>query len=321
MSVFYSCSQNKSKSSYSFYHWKSKALMTPDLENKIGNNLNQVYLHYFDIDLPSKDDYYNFIKPKYVLREVDDWYKEKEIIPVVYITNRALLKTQNIESLANKIHLLVNEISTHHFGNNLKDLQIDCDWTKQSKTKYFQLLTLLKEHYNLSATIRLHQVKYPKETGIPPVDKGALMLYNIGKLSSMDENSILNTKTVQAYINNTSSYPLDLDLALPLFSQTVIKNRFGKVKLINHIPESLTDTNSFSLVKDNLYIPKKDTLYHGFFISPDYQLKTEFVSSQVLLESIQILKNSKLNLQSTIFYHLDEKHIENYNLSQITSAL
>lgn len=314
----FSCSKENKNQSYSFYHWKSKALMPSTLENKLDTTLDQVYLHYFDIDL---NEQYNSIRPKYVLSAVDDWYKEQQITPVVYITNRAMLKAKDPSYLVKQIHALVQEISNHHFGKELPNLQIDCDWTGRTKTQYFQLLKLLKKYYTLSVTIRLHQIKYPKETGVPPVNTGILMLYNMGELSNMEENSIINTETVQSYVNKNLSYPMDLDLALPLYSQTVIKNKLGKVKLLNYIPESLADTNIFSSIGENLYLPKKDTLYHGFYISPGYQLKTEKVTSDVLLESIQILKKSRLNFQSIIYYHLEEKNLENYNISKISSTL
>lgn len=317
--IFCACSSNTETPQYSFYHWKSKAKMLSGLEKQVNTGLDKVYLHYFDIDYQN-DSYYS-IKPKYVITEVDDWYKQQSITPVVYITNKTLKKIHTVDELAENIKQLVTEISIHHFGKALPDLQIDCDWTQQTKEKYFTLLNLLKQDYRLTATIRLHQLKYPDLTGIPPVEHGALMLYNMGDLPNMKQNSILSTEIIKSYINEQLSYPIDLDVALPIFSQTVIKNYRGKVRLLNFVPESLTDTSIFTPLGPNHFKPKRDTLFHGFFISPFFELKSESVPENDLLESIDILKNSKLNLKSIIYYHLDEACVNRYSISKISSRL
>ena len=316
--LFISCTskQQDQLTDYSFYHWKSKAKMDSNLESTLEGNPKKVYLHYFDVDFEE----YRY-EPKYVLTQVDDWYKNQNIVPVVYITNHTLKNIYSPEDLGRKIKDLVNEISTHHFSKTLPDLQIDCDWTERTKDKYFELLKLLKVDFNVSATIRLHQLKYPDKTGVPPVEHGTLMLYNMGDLTNMEQNSILETRIIESYIDKDLSYPFPLDLALPLFSQTVIKNYQGRVRLINHIPESLSDTSLFKPVKDNNYRPKLDTLFNGFFISPSYELKTEKVTEEDLVKSVKMLKNTKLDISSVIYYHLDKNCIDTYNLTHIRKSL
>ena len=84
----------------------------------------------------------------------------------------------------------------------------------------------------LSATIRLHQVKYYKQAGIPPVDRGMLMFYNMGKLNALTaENSIYNSNDAAGYIETVDDYPLKLDLALPAFSWAVhFRNSYSEEK-------------------------------------------------------------------------------------------
>ena len=72
--------------------------------------------------------------------------------------------------------------------------------------------------YQLSATIRLHQVKYREETGVPPVDYGVLMYYNMGHISAMGANSIYDRSTALRYLGKLREYPLPLDIALPMFA-------------------------------------------------------------------------------------------------------
>src|SRR5690606_5738679 len=75
----------------------------------------------------------------------------------------------------------------------------------------------------LSVTIRLHQVKYLAAAGIPPADKGLLMVYNIDNLRNVKvENSILNTQSAKSYLEKVGAYPLPLDVALPIFQWTLL---------------------------------------------------------------------------------------------------
>jgi len=79
-----------------------------------------------------------------------------------------------------------------------------------------QKLNILKKDFNVTATIRLHQIKFKDKTGIPPVDQGVLMAYNIGELKNNKQNSILEANIVKQYINKNTEYPLKLKLALDI---------------------------------------------------------------------------------------------------------
>ena len=93
-------------------------------------------------------------------------------------------------------------MSLRYFGKTAKVIQVDCDWTKGTAAIYFDLLNSLKAHYELDVTIRLHQIKYANDTGIPPVDHGTLMLYDTGDMSNMFANSILTMDDGRSYISN-----------------------------------------------------------------------------------------------------------------------
>ncbi|MGG2305049.1 hypothetical protein ACE4Z6_26875, partial [Salmonella enterica] len=93
--------------------------------------------------------------------------------------------------------------------------QIDCDWTLGTKEKYFSLLKRIKERMALplSCTIRLHQVKYQAKTGVPPVDRGMLMYYNMGHVEGATEtNSIYDPANADKYVSYVKDYPLPLDV-------------------------------------------------------------------------------------------------------------
>jgi hypothetical protein len=272
-------------------------------------------MHYFDVEMHNDK-----VRPVYVLSKVDDIYKNYNIIPVVFITNKAIQEA-NMNSLSNKISELIDQISQHHFSKTLKDIQIDCDWTQSTRNKYFSLIDKLQEKYNINVTIRLHQIKFQQKTGIPPVSRGTLMLYNIGDLKNQKQNSILQADIVEQYINSSSSYPLELDIALPLFSQTVIKNNNNQIRIINGTNKTAMNEASdyFKQIDTNIYQVKKDTLYKGLYLSSGYTIKLEHSDKDQIINSYHHIEQSKLNCNDIIFYHLDDTNLE--SLTDITKQL
>lgn len=312
------CNETKEKS-ISFYHWKSKTSQDPLIDSALVKmSSNRVYMHYFDVDLVSNGE----IFPVYVLQEVSKNFKSYEVIPVVFITNRTLKNSNNIDDLGRKINELTTQIHQKHFGSQPKTIQLDCDWSKSTMDKFFKLVEFCKKDFEIITTIRLHQIKYQNETGVPPADRGVLMLYNVGDLKNESENSILETSIIKSYISENSRYPIPLDLALPLFSQTVIKNNRGEVRLLNLTDQTGIESSAhFSKIGNDLYEVLQDTLYHGFYLSEGYTLKLEKLTENEVLEAYEIVKSSKLNVEEVIFYHLDEEILKNTDLNFIVDRL
>lgn len=159
--------------------------------------------------------------PEAQIRIIDSSYLQSNkinIIPTVFITNECIQKldTAQVISLAGKIVSLVKNIQINFLNNQkINEVQIDCDWSSSTKEKYFSLLTYIKKigFPNLSATIRLHQVKFSATTGIPPVAKSLLMCYNMGNLKDpATKNSIIETAELKKYTSNLGAYPLPLDV-------------------------------------------------------------------------------------------------------------
>lgn len=152
------------------------------------------------------------------------------ITPVVFITQEPLQKldSSGIHALAVNMDKLLQSIATTDSLPLSNEVQLDCDWTANTKANFFQLLRALKQQpffraKTVSATIRLHQLKFIAQVGVPPVDKGLLMCYNMGNLRhAKTVNSIIDEEELKKYINNLNDYPLPLDVALPLFDWWVL---------------------------------------------------------------------------------------------------
>lgn len=321
-----SCSNyDRSQTNISFYHWKSKAVFKKSYQKALEiTETKKIYLHYFDIENVNEVSWNNDgIFPTYVIKSVTPEYQKFEIIPVVYIAN-SVFKTidLDIEDLSIRIKELINQISKDQFNREIKQIQIDCDWTESTRGGYFKLLNQLQNYFEIDVTIRLHQIKYKQKTGIPPVKKGTLMLYNVGDLNNKQQNSTLEPSIVKQYVNRKTDYPLELNLGLPLFSQTVITNNNDEIKIIKNTErDKLESDNHFKKIdKLNLEVVK-DTLYKGFFLAKGYNLKFEEIDENKITSSYKIIKESNLNINELIFFHLDEKSLSKINLKELIEKL
>lgn len=325
MVLFVSCKNKISDSKsnrkvFNFYEWGQNANCTYATKEVLSSaNTKTIYIHYFDIVNQLKNEDESEPYPTYVINEIDSCFSDYEIVPVVFIAN----SVSNKIDLHKKISNLVNQISMSHFKKKFSKLQLDCDWDEHSRSSYFTLIDSLSKTFEVSATIRLHQIKYKYDTGIPPVKKGVLMLYNVGEFGRFDENSILDSRIVNDYISSDSDYPIKLDIALPLFSQIVLKNNDGVLRLMSgqYRHELEENKNIFSKTNDNVYLVKKDTLFKGFYLSKGFNLKIEDLNFEEIENSYSIVKSSKLNLCDIILYRLDDQLINSLEYNKLIQKL
>lgn len=323
--LFLSCSADNLPKDISFYHWKSHADFNDTYEKVLKESKSEkIYLRYFDIDKIETEQWGDDgIYPTYVIKSVAEKFKAFDIIPVVYITNQVFQSGDlDIEKLSNRIVQLINQISLKHFSKRLNTVQIDCDWTQTTRASYFTLLESLKNQFDINVTIRLHQIKFQEATGIPPVENGTLMLYNVGDLKNKQQNSILENDIVKQYLNDKTSYPLNLNLALPLFSQTIITNNNNEIKIIkNSVRNDLEDDFHFNKVNNTNFEVVSDTLFKGFYLSKGYSMKLEEVNELELINAYNTVKQSQLIINEIIFYHLDVQSILSVDLEKIIKEL
>ena len=306
-----------------FYHWKTKVQINPT-EKDIVNTLNveRLYIKFFDVDWDTK--YQNAI-PLAIMEWDASIDKSTEIVPTIFITNRVFqqLPIQNVPSLAKKIEDKITELLKQTQLKNIPEIQIDCDWTQSTQAPYFRLLSELKESFSsqgilLSATIRLHQIRYPQQTGIPPVDRGMLMFYNMGEVQQWEEsNSILNLEKAAPYLSGLDSYNLPLDLALPLFRWGVLFREEAMIRLINGMDNTwLEDRSRFYPLGDNRYEVVQNTFVDGTFLYEGDYIRLEGVDSTQLTQAVEMLNTyawpRHLHLS---FYHLDSSVIAPFSVS------
>lgn len=205
-----------------------------------------------------------------------------------------------------------------------KEVLIDCDWTVKSKDNYFYLLEKLKQSdYKLSATIRLWQYKYFEKAGIPPVDKGLLMCYNLSSPSERKtENSIGTSREIEEYITH-SDYKLPLDIALPIFSWSVVfrGDQFKGIISDNSMADFKKDTLNFKKTADNKYIFKNDMVIGESYFRNGDEIRIEQISDDEMQKMIRhIKKKIKLEDNAKItFFSWDTKFIQNYGTDKINS--
>ncbi len=309
---FISC-QQREQPVISFYYWKTIFKLSPKEKNTLTENqVKRLYIRYFDIDLsPQTQKPY----PRTPIR-FEDKTLDFEIIPVVYIKNKVMLnKKLDVMDLAEKTNNFIQQINSK---NNIAvhEIQIDCDWTLESKDNYLKFIEVFKKVSNkkLSATIRLHQIKYFKKTKIPNVDRGVLMYYNMGRIAPDSLNSIYDRNIANRYLSSFKNYPLSIDIALPVYSWG-IHMRDGKIiGLRNKIDvNNLKNSSSFVLTKKNWFTVKNSSFTGGVFYKENDQLKIETISRNDLLEMADdIEENTTQNPKEIVFYDLDEFNLKNY---------
>ena len=218
-----------------------------------------------------------------------------EIVPTIFITVEALKQTADankLDVLAEKIVKRVTAICSWNDIENWNEIQLDCDWTESTRDAFYILCQEVKKRAEgklLSSTIRLHQLTQKA----PPVDYGVLMVYNTDRFDDyLTENSILNNKTVETYLNKKMEFNLPLDIALPIFQWDIVfrNDRFVR------IAKRYEDPDSSEIVRHEQV--------------PIGELK----ETQRLLTKYLHIKPGQ---HSTILYHLDSVNINNYRHEEI----
>lgn len=324
--ALFSCQPNDSPKqlTIAFYHWKSTYNPDPsELELFRKAQVKKVYLRLFDVDWEVKT---HQAIPKALVR-----FRQKpigSIVPVVFITNRTLLNQSSagLPELAGHIAETIRRIGQQQ-RITFREVQFDCDWSTRTRDRYFRLLNLLTTQLRcpISATIRLHQIKYTDQTGIPPVSRGMLMLYNVADWKRADtRNSIYDADVANQYLSFVKTYPLPLDLVLPLFRWTVVYRNGRFLTFLNNVDRQMLVNRPFlSTQPDSTrFIANRDTSDFGFSIRRGDLFRTESVSPEILLaEKERVLRQIRNPSVTFALYHLDSTVLAAYSRETIQTLL
>jgi hypothetical protein len=251
-----------------------------------------------------------------------------EIIPVVFITNRVFLNTpyEQVEALAEHVWRKVSKMA-EGTGVTLREVQLDCDWSDRTRTRYFHFLDVLRRQLHaqklrLSSTIRLHQIKYAVRTGVPPVDRGMLMFYNFGQLrADAPRSSIFNVEDAERYASYVASYSLPLDLSLPIFSWTIHSRDGAVLGLIEKLETlEIEGTQAFVARRPGLYQAERSLFFRGHYFMEGDELRMEETSPVVTRQAATLAAqgaSDKKHYGTVAFFDLDERTLRHYAKSDL----
>lgn len=310
--IMYSCS-TPTLPKISFYYWKTVFnLSTLERETLSANKVNNLYIRYFDVDIDTQSQQPVPLSPIRFAQKANKY----RVIPVIYIKNRVMLQEKtNLRELAAKIFTLIQQINKSQ-GLTCNEIQIDCDWTVKSRDNYLRFLEYFKttSQTKISATIRLHQIKYFLTTKIPNVDRGILMYYNMGHIGIDSLNSIYDRNIANKYINSLDKYPLNLDIALPIYSWGVHQSNKTVISLISkaRVSDFASDCN-YLQQNSNIFVAKQANIKLGSYFKATDVVKIEAISPDELKEMAHDLGKNLRNIPNEIiFYDLDSTNLQIY---------
>jgi len=340
-SLLLSCEETKQRPSVSVYHWKtdfSIAKKETALLNKL--NSKRIFLRFFDISYNTDEQ-----KPLPIATlqlSKTDSIPSQEIVPVVYITNEVFRRTTDsaaIRRLAKATMDKIGRLKNKYFKNGqaIKEIQMDCDWTESTKIAYFQFLQELKKQetfiklgkeihvdatLEISATVRLHQIKYREKTGVPPIDKAILMCYNVGELKNVNEsNSILNIETAASYLGRLNEYPLPFDIALPYYGWGALYRDGTFAGILNELTETKRIENFEKTAKEGVFKATSDTYINKTFVYKNDILRWETVTPENLKALMVLIRDATTRKYSLILYHLNSTELENQDIDALLEIL
>lgn len=201
----------------SFYYWRPHFVVDSLEDSTLRNNdIRSLYIRYFDVDWMAGD------SAPVILFATDyrNGAPAYDVVPVVSIRDRVFdrLSPGAIPEFAANIFARVRSINASRRLQN-REIQFDCDWSERTRQNYFSFLREYRRIsvQSVSSAIRMNQLRYPDRAGVPPVDYGVLFYFNLQETDTGDVQSDFERPIAHRFTPSLRSYPLTLDIALPLF--------------------------------------------------------------------------------------------------------
>jgi hypothetical protein len=311
-----------------FYYWRTVLQLSAAERQALAElRIERVYLRMFDVVWQDE-------RAQRVgavrLAEGQALPANVELVPVVFVREEVLRRLPDEARRAMTAELW-REVQARAaaMGFAPRQLQLDCDWTDGTRAPFFAMLRELKELSGLplSATIRLHQVKYRERTGVPPVERGMLMFYNMGKLSAEPgARAIFDSASASRYVSRVREYPLPLDVALPIWSWTVQVRGGGVVDVLQSTDPSELEGQSFLQRADERgvrYRAKATAFFRGALLREGDELVGEVTGPQEVAAAAALLAPALAPLPSAgtprtlALFDLSERNLSRHGSSTL----
>lgn len=308
-----------------FYYWRASfGLDSAERATLREDSARVLYLRFFDVGW---NDAASQPAPVAPVRFTSALPAGLSLVAVIFITQEALEKCTPPQITPLADHLWEKALRMDStLGAPLKALQLDCDWTASTREKYFALLRALasRAHHRgvaLEVTLRLHQIKYAAATGVPPADRGMLMLYNTGDWKNpATTNALFDPETIARYLGTLDAYPLPLDLALPLVRWTIVYRGGHFLTFLNGLDRAQLEQASFlrSLADPARFRVKTDTFAWGCALRRGDLLRAESCGFRELMATKRMtldrIRNARLRLA---LFHLDDTLLTHYTHAEM----
>lgn len=311
-----------------FYYWRTTLRLSEAERRALAQlAIGRLYVRLFDVDWDPQE---NAARPFAPLTIGSDrgGIGTAEVVPVVFIRERALrhLDGAATAALAENIWRKVTEVAPR-LGRPSGELQFDCDWSDATRNRFFALLTVVGARARpagvaLSATIRLHQVKYRERTGVPPVARGMLMFYNMGRVDAEPgTRAIFDAAAAAGYLGRVADYPLPLDVVLPIWSW-VIHARGGEVEglLQDTDPARLRDKAWLAPRGGGRFEVTESAFLNGVLLRQGDFLDAEETTGETTLAAAEMIaaRLAAARLPRTVaLFHLSERNLANHETQDL----
>lgn len=344
------CREDDTPPAAAFYYWKTGFDMDSTQWAQIDRFAagQPLFLRLFDVDYSAG---FGGAIPVGEVSEASG-FDGRPVVPVVFITNRVFtqLNPAEVDSLAGKIAKKIGshlndlaqqawwlamahanasrrsrlEASRDSFftawqHDNIPEIQLDCDWTASTRESYFRLLRAFKKQplargRVLSCTIRLHQYRDRATTGVPPVERGLLMCYNMASPGdTATRNAIFDLKIAETYLKNTKKYPLPLDVALPVFSWGAwFRDGEFRGLLSAWNSDTLGNAGCFTSLTQAHYQLRRDTVWGNNYLREGDIIRLDAPAEPELRAAPALLKHLLRHGGRVLIFDWDTKKIKQY---------
>jgi hypothetical protein len=313
-----------------FYYWRTTFRLAPAEHRALAElGVSRLYVRAFDVEWSAAESAPSMIG-KIVPADGARVPAGIEIVPVVFLRDEVLRHAeQGGAALAAAVWAEVRR-RMQLLGAEPHELQLDCDWTDTTRDAFFELLARLRaaSKLPLGATIRLHQIKYRERTGVPPVERGMLMFYNMGRFSAdPGARAIFDPESAARYLARVPEYPLPLDVALPIWSWTVhLRDDRVEGLLQSTDPDELAALPFLTRAAPDRYVAAQSAFLHGTLIREGDVLKIEVTGpAEALAAARQIAPHLAPSQGRTVsLFDLSERNLARHapaTLDQVFRAV